>query len=89
LGGNKLNIYHDKEFSIKDLKLIYYRQPIKIQINGVKDPYTGTTPLADVVCEFSDDLVEVLCDEAAQVLAGDIESIMEFQRLQQSVEKNN
>jgi len=89
IGGNKINIYHNKQFSVSEFRLIYYRQPTKIQIMGVKDPYTGLTSTQDVECEFADDLTEVMCDEAASILAGDIESIMEYQRLQQAVEKNN
>lgn len=87
--ADKIKIYHNNEFTISEAKLIYYRQPIKIEINGCKDPYTNLIPTVDVECEFNDDLIELLIDEAAAILAGDIESIFEKQRLDQDVEKNN
>ena len=39
--------------------------------------------------EFKDDLVELMIDETVSILAGDIESMNSFQRMSQSVEKNN
>lgn len=89
LAGDKIKVYHDKQFDIDELKFIYYRQPRRIQIVGVKDLVTNTNPTVDVECEFSDDLVELLVDEAASILAGDIDSWSQAQRLGAEVEKNN
>ncbi len=87
--GNKMRIYTNGEFNVQNFQLVYYRQPRKIQIAGCKDPYTGLTPAADVECEFNDDLTEVLIDECAAIIAGDIENILQLQRNMQNVDKNN
>jgi len=87
--GNKLQIYTNGLFAVEDAKLTYYRTPRRIEITGVKDPYTNLTPTVDVECEFKEDLIEVLVDECAKIIAGDIESIIQYQRAGQSIENNN
>jgi len=87
--SNKLQIYTNEEFDIEDVKLTYYRQPIRIEINGCKDPYTGNIPTVDVECEFKDDQIELLIDECCKIIAGDIENILQVQREQQAVDNNN
>lgn len=89
LKGNKIQIYTNGEFTPVNAQLTYYRQPIRIQIAGVVDPYTGLTPAVDTICEFKDDIVELLIDETVKILAGDIEAINQMQRNSQSVESNN
>lgn len=86
---NKLRIYTNGLFTPVQVEFYYYRQPRRIQIAGVVDPYTGTTPTTDVISEFKDDLVEVMIDEAVKILAGDIESMTQYQRESQAVENNN
>lgn len=87
--GNKIRIYTDSLFTVKNATLIYYREPVKIQILNCVDPYTGLVSIVDVECEFMDSLVELLIDESANILAGDIENFNQAQRLSQNVEKNN
>lgn len=87
--SDKLQVYTNNEFKIDSVKFSYYRQPIKIQINGCVNPYTQVQSTTEVECEFKDDLVELLIDEAAKIIAGDIESIVQMQRNNQSVEGNN
>lgn len=87
--GNKLKIYTNGEFDIVDAVLVYYKQPRRIQIKGVSDPYTGQVSLVDVECEFKDDLVEILIDECVKILAGDLEDITANQIADNSVEQNN
>jgi hypothetical protein len=87
--GGKIQIYTNGEFDVDQAELTYYRQPRKIQIAGVQDPYTGLTPGVDVLSEFKDDIIELLIDEAVKILAGDIESGNQIQRESQSVENNN
>jgi hypothetical protein len=89
LRGGSLKIYTNNEFSIPEAKLTYYRQPRRIQILGVIDPYTNVASTAEVECEFKDDLVELFVDEAAKILAGDIESINQITIQGNSVENNN
>jgi hypothetical protein len=89
LKDRKFQIYTNGEFSVSPAVLTYYRQPLKIQIAGCVDPYTQVVSPVDVECEFKDDLTELFIDEAAKIVAGDIESINQLQRNTQSVEGNN
>jgi len=43
----------------------------------------------DVTSEFKDDIVELILDDTASVIAGDIENFNQMQREQQSAERNN
>lgn len=87
--GGKLQIYTNGLFTPVNTKLTYYRQPQRIEIQGIQDPYTGLVPAVDVISEFKDDIVEVFIDEAVKILAGDIESFNQAQRESQAVEQNN
>ena len=88
INGN-VNIYTNDDFDIESANLIYYRQPIKIQIQGCVDPYTNVQSTVNVECEFKDDIIEVLIDEAVSILAGDIESGNQFSRGTEGAERNN
>lgn len=87
--GNRIKIYHDNLFTIVNPILTYYRKPVYIEITGSVNPYTGTTSTTDVICEFKDDITEVLIDETVSILAGDIESVNQFGRGSQNAERNN
>jgi len=88
--GKKIRIYTNNEFQIQTASLMYYKQPRRIVIAGVADPYTGdVNPLTDVISEFKDDVVEVMIDDAAAILAGDIENWPQSQREKQTAEGNN
>jgi len=89
LKGGYVNLYTNGEFNIEAADLIYYRQPIKIQILNCVDPYTNVLSTQEVECEFKDDIIEVMIDEAASILAGDIESINQFSRGTETAERNN
>ncbi len=86
---NKMQMYTNGEFTVESVTFTYYRQPVKIQIAGCVDPYTQVVSPIDVECEFKDDLVELLVDEAVKILAGDIESTIQMERASNSVEQNN
>ncbi len=87
--GRRFRVYTNGEFTISSLALMYYRQPRRIQIAGSTDPYTGLPVTTDVTCEFKDDVVEVMIDDAASILTGDIENLYQQQRLKQQAEQNN
>jgi len=87
--GNQVHIYTNNEFEISEATLIYYRQPIQIQIKGCVDPYTNVESTAEVQSEFKDDIIEVIIDEAVSILAGDIESVVQYPRGTQTAERNN
>lgn len=87
--GNTTHIYTDGKFEIQSADLIYYRQPIKIQIQGCVDPYTNIQSTQNVECEFKDDIIEILIDETVSIIAGDIESGNQFSRGTETAERNN
>jgi hypothetical protein len=89
LKGGYVNMYTNGEFNIEAADLVYYRQPIKIQINNCVDPYTNVQSTQEVQCEFKDDIIELIIDEAASILAGDIESTNQFSRGTEGAERNN
>ena len=87
--GNTIRIYRNSNFNIVNPILTYYQKPTLIQVQGCVDPYTGDLSLVNVNCEFKDDLVEVMLDDTAALIAGDIENMYQQQRGMQSAEKNN
>lgn len=89
LKNGNLRIYTNNEFAVEDARLSYYRQPRRIEIAGCVDPYTSLVSTVDVESEFKDDIIELFIDEAAKILAGDIESFNQVQTASQQVEGNN
>lgn len=89
LFGNQVRIYTNGKFEIVDPQLIYYRQPRAVRFKGSTDPATATIQPVDITCEFRDDVAELLVDDAAAILAGDLESVTQYQRLSQASERNN
>jgi hypothetical protein len=87
--SNRVKIHTNNEFELSNIKLTYYRQPIRIQVPGVSDPYTGTFPTSEIVSEFKDDIVELLITECVEILANDIESFSQSQVADNSAEQNN
>ena len=89
LKNNRIYVYTNGEFNVSSMALTYYRQPQKIQVQGCVDPYTGVQSTTNVECEFKDDIIEVIIDEAVSILAGDIESGNQFSRGSETAERNN
>jgi hypothetical protein len=86
---NKIRIYKNTKFNIVNPILTYYRQPVYIEILNCVDPYTGLVSTVNIDCEFKDDVAELMLDDAASLIAGDIENIYQQQRGQTSAERNN
>lgn len=86
--NNTIKVYTNNEFDVSEIKLLYYRQPIKIKIINCGDPYIGGISGIDVPCEFRDDIAEILVDAAASIIAGDIESFNQYTRTSQNSETN-
>ena len=86
--NNTIRIYV-RDFTLVNPVLTYYRQPVLIEFAGVTNPYTGTVSPTDVISEFKDDIVELILDDTASLIAGDIENFNQMQREQQSAERNN
>jgi hypothetical protein len=89
LMDNGVKIYTNDKFEIPNASLTYYRQPVRVQFLNCSDPYTGAASTADVLCEFKDDIVELIIDDAVSILAGDIESTNQYSRNSQASERNN
>jgi hypothetical protein len=89
LKGNTVKIFHDGKFDIEEASLVYYRQPVRIEVEGCVDPYTQVRSTQEVQCEFKDDIIELLIDEAASILAGDMEAGNQFSRGTETAERNN
>ena len=87
--NNTVRIYKNEDFTLVDPVLTYYKRPTYIQIDGCTNVYTGVTSTQEVECEFKDDIVELILDEAASILAGDIENFSQYTREQQAAERNN
>ena len=88
LVNNRVRIYTNNQFEVPSAKLTYFRMPRNIEFNGCVNVYTQTTSTADVECELKEDVIEVVVDNAAMILAGDIESITQYQREQGAVQNN-
>lgn len=86
---NRIRIYRDSSFDIVNPVLTYYRKPVLIEVVDCVNPYTGLVSTANVNCEFKDDLVEVILDDTAALIAGDIENVYQQQRGMQAAERNN
>lgn len=87
--NDTLRVYTNNTFDITKCYLVYFRKPVEVQFNGCININTGVPYTADQECEFKDDVAEVIADEAAMILAGDIESITQYQRNQQNVQSNS
>jgi hypothetical protein len=86
--GEKLRVYTLGKFEITGISLVYYRKPRIVQFTGCIDPATGQSISKDQGCEFKDDICEILVDEAAAILAGDMESVNQLQRNLQTSQRN-
>lgn len=86
--GNRYRIYHNNEFDVTNPRLTYYRLPRKVSFLNCTDPETGA-PQTNVECEFKDDIVEMIIDEAASILAGDLELFNQYQRNKTNAQINN
>lgn len=79
--GNKIRMYHNGDFTVVDLTITYYRNPLPIS-------FTNANDLA-VTWEWKQDVAEQIVDEAVKILAGDIESVNQNALADGRVEKNN
>lgn len=88
VAGNKFRIWNNGQFDIVNPVLTYYKAPVHIQVAGVTNPDTGAVSTTDVLCEFPDNVIEVIIDGAAAILAGDIDNYQKLQQLTQQEERN-
>jgi hypothetical protein len=76
--GNKIHLYHNKDFTVDRLQLTYYRKPKVYDFKKLSD----TT-------EFKDDVADIITDEACKIIASDIESLNQKALAEQRAEFNN
>lgn len=86
--SDKIRIYTNNKFNISKATLTYYRSPIDIAFDGCINPSTGLTSL-NQECQFKDAVTELIIDEAVAIIAGDIESITQYQRNTQNAQRSN
>ena len=90
--NNTVKVWTNDEFEVQEAFLTYYKQPRRIEMTRVsRIPMTGDGAIstAEVICEFKDDVVEVLIDEAVKIISGDMEYMTSIQIANTSVESNN
>lgn len=87
--SDKIRVYTNNKFDVSDVKLSYYRKPKDIQFVGCINPSTGVAYTTNVECELKDDICEIVVDEAVAILAGDIESMNQYQRQLQNSQRNS
>jgi len=85
--GNKIKVYTNGDFSVRKVELVYYRKPREIRLAGCD--YLGQVSPSNIESEFKDDIVELIIDGAAAILAGDVESINQLELNTQRSEKDN
>lgn len=85
---DRFKIYTNKDFIVERATLSYYRKPLDVTFDGCLNPATGVVN-AEQECEFKDDVVELIIDEAVAILAGDIESFNQYQRAITNAQKSN
>ena len=85
--GNRIRVYTANKFLISRADLVYYRKPVEFNIAGCEN--VDGTPGVDSPLEFKDDVAELIIDDAASILAADIESFNQNQLLKNNTEQNN
>jgi len=88
LFNSTVRIYTDNKFTIVNPKVTYYRKPVTIQFQNCIDTETGETSLADVECEFQDNIIELIIDDAVAILAYDLADQSNAQRNLQNEQHN-
>lgn len=88
--NNTVRIYTNGCFNVDAPSLTYYRKPRHIQIAGCANPDTGDTGVpVDILCEFPDNIIETIIDEAAAILADDMDNYNKMQALNANAERSN
>lgn len=77
LKGNKINLYHNKDFIVDKVELTYYRKPKVYDFKKLND----TT-------EFKNDVADIITDEACKIIASDIESLNQKALAKERAEEN-
>lgn len=88
LGGGRVQLYHNGQFTMENASLLFYQEPRVVTIDGVLDLTTGLLATADVSCVFPEAVCELLVDKCVGILAGDTENSTQYQRAAAEVAAN-
>lgn len=66
--GNRAHVYHNKDFKVERVDLVYYRKPKEYDFKKLSS-----------AVEFKEDVCNILVDEACEIIASDIESLNQKQ----------
>lgn len=88
ISSNTFKIWTNGTFNLVDTVVTYYRAPTIIVFANTLDPYTNTVPIVDIPCEFADNITELIIDQAAAILAEDIDDRSKDQVLTNRAERN-
>ena len=84
--SNKIFVYHNDEFEVKETILNYYRKPLLLQFVGVIQSNGGVGK--EMSEEFKDDVVELFVEKTVENIATNIESINRTQIAKQSLQED-
>lgn len=84
--SNKIKVYHNNEFKVKECSLNYYRKPLVIQFEGVVQSNGSLGKQTEE--EFKDDLVELFVEKTIANISSNIENINRKQIAEQSLQED-
>jgi len=73
LFGNRIKLYHKKDFEVKELDITYYRMPRYVTFPNAPTPDGGVGK--DDKVEFKEDFVELIIERTIQNISGYFESL--------------
>lgn len=76
--NNRAHVYHNNDFIVDKVFLVYYRKP----------KYYDFKNMSEVV-EWKDDVCDILVDEACKIISSDIESLNQKALAQERAEDDN
>ena len=84
--SNKIKVYHNDEFNVKEIILNYYRNPLLLQFEGV---FQSNGSLGkEMTEEFKDDVIELFVEKTIENIASNIDNINRKQIAAQSLQQD-
>lgn len=69
--GGQIRVYTQDKFIVQNVLLTYFRKPQQVDVIGYT--HEDGTDSSNINMEFKDDVAEIILDEAAAILAADVE----------------
>jgi hypothetical protein len=73
ISSNKVKLYHNNDFKVKEIELSYYKQPQYITFPGAYQ-FDGSRG-KDMVWEFKDDVCDLIIEGAIKIISGNVKNI--------------